>query len=956
MEKGKGRKKVMAVPAGYHPLLGSERPQVAGSTLIGPVEATERVGFTVLLRQRPGSPDPHGFEHWQNTPPGKRRFLSVEEFTRTYGAAGEDLEAVVQFLRSKGLHVVEADPGRRRVVVEGTAAKINSAFGITLNRYRAPKRFVQRPALKRDRGEAESQKVTEHIHRGFEGHVHLPSEIVEAVRAVIGLDNRRLGGPAGTGTGDPASANSLLPTAIAQLYNFPFTGAVGQTIGLFAAADEGAAYLPADVSLFISKLPAGFNTPPNVTPIGLTVGLTTYTNNTSLITGGSPGPAAQETTQDVQTSAAVGQGANINVYMTENTEAGWEAFFQRAIFPLAGDNPPSVLSASWVLFLGDDSGTIGNPAVSGSIANVLSGYLQSAALRGITALIAIGDWGAANQITDTHCHVGYPNSDPWFTACGGTIIGNVSSTTPATFQEFAWSDANTGTQFDLGVYDATGGGVSDNFALPPYQVSAGISPISKNDGNPRRGVPDVAGMVGLAGFFIDGGGYSFTGTSCVAPLYAGLIAVINKFLGHSVGFLNPTLYTYGSAICNDIRFGNNDYGPPIPPLPPGTPDSPFYTAGIGWDPCTGWGSINGIRLLAALAPAPTIVTSIASGGDFGNACVGSFADEILTINNSGFSVLLISNIVSSSPDFKAPDVISYPLAVSPGGSIDVVIRFKPGSAGLKIANLTILSNDLFGPHTITVTGVSQEPRLVLAIADSGNFGNACVGSFVDEDLILNNSGRCALSIFSITSTSVEFLPPEVLSYPILIGAGSSLRVPIRFEPASFGPKSATLTVVSDDPAGAHSIRVSGNAPAGKIVVTGSTFFGGVRACCREERTISICNVGDCKLHVTSVAFKRKNRHWKLINNPFPETLRPGSCLSLVIRYKATEKCPRSCELVITSDDPVTPVKIVEVLAYTIWSDCCSKCCDNCRKGTCEKRHTDPCCEKCCGPCDDDDDE
>ena len=60
--------------------------------------------------------------------------------------------------------------------------------------------------------------------------------------------------------------------------------------------------------------------------------------------------------------------------------------------------------------------------------------------------------------------------------------------------------------------------------------------------------------------------------------------------------------------------------------------------------------------------------------------------------------------------------------------------------------------------------------------------------------------------------------------------------------------------------------------------------------------------------MTSVAFERKNPHWKLINNPFPAALHPGSCLSVVIRYKATEKCPICCELVITSDDPVTPVK------------------------------------------------
>jgi hypothetical protein len=927
----------MASRAGNRPLPGSERPQIPGSILIGPVDGADHVAFTLLLRQRPGSPDVHEFEHWQRTPPDRRRYLSVEEFLGTYGAATEDLDAVVEFLRSKGLQVLESDAGRRRIVVEGTAAKINSAFGITLNRYRAPHRSYPRPVKKTGGADAPHSTITEHIHRGFDGPLHLPSELIERVRAILGIDNRRVGGPAGVGIGDPAGAGSMLPTDVAQRYNLPNSGAAGQTIGLFAAADEGAAYLPSDVTLFISNLPPGYNTPPNVTPIGLTVGATTYTNNTVPLSSGLASGAAYETTQDVQTSAAIGQGANINVYLTENSEQGWEAFLQRAIFPPASDNPPSVLSASWVLYFQDDSSVIGNPASSGSFSNVVSGYLQNAAMRGISALIAIGDWGADNQVYDGQCHVGYPNSDPWFTACGGTILG--------TTEEWAWSDANTGTQFDQGIYDATGGGVSATFAVPPYQSSAGVLPISKNDGNSRRGVPDVAGMVGLTGFFMNGSGYTFTGTSCVAPLYAGLIATINAFLGHGVGFLNPTLYEFGPEICHDITTGNNDAGPPIPPLPPGTVDSPFYTTDIGWDPCTGWGSINGRRLLAALAPAPIIVTAIASGGDFAGACAGCPRDEILTINNSGFSELLISNIgVTPSSDFTVPSVASYPLAVGPGASMDVIIRFNPGSPGFKTATLTILSNDLFGPHTITITGSGAAPRLVLMIADTGNFGNACVGSFVDENLILNNGGKCALSISAITSSSAEFLAPEVLSYPMVIGAGDSLPVPVRFAPASIGPKTATLTVFSNDPAGPLSLSISGMAPSGKIVVTGSTYFGCVRACTREERTISICNQGDCKLNVTSVEFKRKSRHWKLINNPFPQSLRPGSCLPVVIRYKATEKCPRCCELVIASDDPNEPVKVLEIFASTMWNDCCNQC---------QKPHSDCGCKKCrCDPCDD----
>ena len=121
-------------------------------------------------------------------------------------------------------------------------------------------------------------------------------------------------------------------------------------------------------------------------------------------------------------------------------------------------------------------------------------------------------------------------------------------------------------------------------------------------------------------------------------------------------------------------------------------------------------------------------------------------------------------------------------------------------------------------------------------------------------------------------------------------------------------------------------------------MTGSAFFGGVKACCRRERTIAICNVGECQLHVSSVAFRHDNPHWKLVNNPFPATLHPGSCLSVVIRYHATEKFPRSCDLVITSDDPTTPVKILEVVGYTVWDECRCRGEDKC---TCKERRCEP---------------
>lgn len=347
-----------------------------------------------------------------------------------------------------------------------------------------------------------------------------------------------------------------------------------------------------------------------------------------------------------------------------------------------------------------------------------------------------------------------------------------------------------------------------------------------------------------------------------------------------------------------------------------------------------------------------VVTAIADKGNFGHVCLGSFRDEELTIDNAGTALLTITSVVSSSADFVTPSVLTYPIKLGVGDAIDLPIRFEPTSLGPKSATITVFSDDPAGPHKVHVSGLAQGAKLNLLIADTGNFGKVCVGSFRDEPLVLNNGSYCALTVTGASSSSPDFLVPEALFYPLLIDGGASLPLPIRFAPKSFGAKSATITVTSTDPGSPHHIAVNGEAPTGKLAVTGSLCFGGVKACCSAERVISICNVGECALHVTSVAFKRKSRHWKLVHSPFPATLHPGSCLALTIRYKATEKCPRACELIISSDDPTTPLKTLDVMAYTIWGECCCKHeGDDCRKCGCNR-----CCECEGDDCCDDDDE
>ena len=120
--------------------------------------------------------------------------------------------------------------------------------------------------------------------------------------------------------------------------------------------------------------------------------------------------------------------------------------------------------------------------------------------------------------------------------------------------------------------------------MPTWQASAGVKPPA----GLGRGVPDVAGDADPeTGYkvLIDGTALVIGGTSAVAPLWAALIALINQKLGKPVGFLQPTLYALpGSGAFHDIVTGSNG----------------AYSAGPGWDACTGLGSPEGTNLLKAL--------------------------------------------------------------------------------------------------------------------------------------------------------------------------------------------------------------------------------------------------------------------------------------------------------------------------------------------------------------------
>lgn len=533
------------LPDGYQHLDGSERHAASNARLVGPADPAEVLSVTIHLRRRPGAPELPDQQYWADTPPDERTYLSRADFAGTYGASPDDVDSVSAFAREHGLEVQESDLAQRIIRVSGTTAQVNQAFGVELGHYETPAGR----------------------YRGREGYISVPTGLAEVIEGVFGLDNRQVARRAGGGPG----ITPLTPPQVAGLYDFPKPGShIGrETIGLLEFSDPTAGtcgYYPADINAyFTTSLGIG---PGYTTPALTDVGVNGATNSPG-------GPGDPEVALDIEVSGAVAQGARIAVYFTTWDENGWVLALKKAVHPPHGDPVPSVLSISWDW---SEFGTYGNLTWSRAAIHAVHTAFREAAAFGVTVLVASGDDGSNCQVFDGNAHVYYPASDPWITCCGGTTIENVSG---SSFDELTWNDNGI-----------TGGGISDVFDLPFWQKAAGV-PLSVNPGHRQgRGIPDIAGYAnGYSIVFYGANQGVWWGTSETAPLYAGLIAIINSRLEHRVGYLNPVLYALGGTpVFRDVDDGGSD----------AANGAPGYTAGPGWDACTGWGSINGRELLHAL--------------------------------------------------------------------------------------------------------------------------------------------------------------------------------------------------------------------------------------------------------------------------------------------------------------------------------------------------------------------
>ena len=460
--------------------------------------------------------------------------VSREDFAAKHGASTAAIETVREFAGEYNLTVTEVSKERRTVKLEGTAANMQRAFAVRLERY-----------------EHEG-----HQYRACSGAIQLPRELASSVEAVLGLDNRPQAKAhfrilnKKTAIISKVQSVSYTPRQVASLYQFPLDAdGTGQTVGIL---ELGGGYKPADLKSYFSG--EGVKEP-TVVSVSIDKGKNKPTT---------PSSADGEVLLDIEVIGSIAPGARIVVYFAPNTSQGFQDALTTAIHDKTYQ--PSVISISW----GGAESTWTAQAMT-----AFDSAAQDAAALGVTICAASGDDGSSDGVTGGQNHVDFPASSPHVLACGGTSLQSANGVIQS---EVVWNDGAQG--------GATGGGFSNQFPLPAWQSAAKVTPPSGGG----RGVPDVAGDADPeTGYqvLVDGQSLVIGGTSAVAPLWSGLIALLNQKLGSPLGFLQPALYAIAASAkaFHDITQGSNG----------------AFSAGPGWDAASGLGSPEGTNLLEALS-------------------------------------------------------------------------------------------------------------------------------------------------------------------------------------------------------------------------------------------------------------------------------------------------------------------------------------------------------------------
>ncbi len=725
-------------------------------------EQQTALGALIAAQQDPSSPSYH-------------QWLTPDEFGARFGVADADLARVQSWLELHGFTVDGISRARNRITFSGAVGQIETAFGTEIHNYTADGETHFAP----------SQDLT------------VPAALAPVVQAILNLSSFRPrphirnAGPQVAVNPDFTSAQSgnhfLTPDDVATIYDITpayqggYNGA-GQTIAVVGQS----AIVLSDIEHF--QTAAGF---PVKYP---TLTLVPNTGSSTVVSGDE-----SESDLDLEYTSTIASGATIDfVYTGNSSNTGVFNALQYAV----NQGTAKIISMSY--------GTCETALGSGYVG--LDSILQQAAAQGQTVVVSAGDNGSTDCFGQTGLTtaqqqalaVDFPASSQYVTAMGGTEFPaadvapsntlywmsasgtDIISSAKTYIPEQVWNDdAVVSGAANL---SAGGGGASTLTSRPIWQM--GVPGIPS--GNFRL-VPDIALDASSANApylycssdtslkingscsngFRDSNKTYLTaagGTSFDAPIFAGMVAILNDRLNNTTGqgMINSTLYklaanaaTYGKAF-HDITSGNNECN--LGPTYCSSAGASEYLAGAGYDEASGLGSIDFYNLMTVWPGVSTAPVASKTAVSASTATPIAGTNDAITITVSAVSsssttptgalTIAVDNVTQTSA-----------LALSNGAAM---FNFSSSVSGSHIISATYSGDSNYasssGNVTVNVSAKSFQVSATSVTVAQGNSGTSTV-------TVTPQNGYTGAISWSVTSSPL--LTNGCFSLPSLTVSGSS---------------------------------------------------------------------------------------------------------------------------------------------------------------------------------------
>ncbi len=679
-------------------------------------------------------------------------YLTPTEFTAKFGPTEADYDAVVAFAKDSGLEVTGGTRDGMEVQVKGSVSAIEAAMHLTMHTYQHP--TEGRAFFAPDR----------------EPTVNLPFNLWH----VSGLDNYSLPHPLRVKKSDYAKANGISPDAVvshattgsgpsasflgsdmrAAYYGSGSLTGAGQNLGLFE-------YLGTD----LADLTTYFKNVGQTNKVPVTLVSTDGTSTSCVYTRA--GGNCDDGEQNLDMTQAIGMApglASLTMYVGSVDTAIISAMTTHS--PL-----PTTIGCSWGWTPADPS--------------TLDPYFQKMAAQGQNFFAASGDsstWSTKNEA--------WPADDAYVVSVGGTDLVTSGAAGPWS-SETAWVDS--------------GGGITpDKIAIPSYQQLSGVVTTANKASSTLRNGPDVSANANFTFYTCDDQttclANEYGGTSFAAPMWAAYIALVNQQLvangKPTIGFINPTIYSQNVTSAYKTDFHD---------ITSGTSGS--YSATIGYDLVTGWGSPN-TGLIAALTggtttPPPSNDFSIAATSP--TIAAGSSGTSGVTTAITNGSAETVSLSASGMP--SGVTVGFSPTSVSSGSGSTATI-FVGSAVAAGTYSILVTGTAASGSHTATIslTVTSTTGSGTFTVAVSPTAGSLPRGDYGIATVTTSVSGGFSAPI-SFTATGMESgvtvsFSPNPIAAPgsgktsMTVTAASSAKratFPIKIT-ATGGGKTATATL------------------------------------------------------------------------------------------------------------------------------------------------------------------